>query len=127
MLRMVLPDGTIIHKIGITNRSRSTDRMMEILKSWFNYFRFVPYTEMKMDLECQDPAGMEKYIHKILKKRQFIPNHKVTGHTEMFTDLNEVRVINFLKSYNNSMYTTPPELTEDECNIMVQLLCPLTK
>ncbi len=124
VIKMVLPDDCIVYKIGMTHTDRSVDRMMELLKSWFSYFRFVPYAELRLDMECQDPNGIEKYIHKILEEKRFIPKFKVSGYTEMFTDLNEVRVIGFIKAYNNSPYVNTPELNEEECKIVCRLISP---
>ena len=122
VIKMVLPGNTVVHKIGMCHSDRAVDRMMEILKSWFTSFRFIPYTELRMDLECQDAPGVEKYIHKVLHKNQFIPTHKVSGHTEMFTGLDELRVIHFIKAYNNSVYRQSPELTDKECEVICQLI-----
>lgn len=122
VIKMILPDDTVVHKIGMTNSNRATDRMMEILRSWFTKFRFVPYSELRLDMECQDPKKLEQYIHWLLADNQFDPNHKVDGGTEMFTDLNELRVICFLKAYNRSMYVNPPKLTEKERRVINQLL-----
>ena len=97
---------------------------MEILRSWFNKFRFVPYTELRLDMECHSPEKLEKFIHRILWRRQFFPSEKVSGGNEMFTDLDELRVITFLRSYNNSMYVEPPELSEKECDMICELLAP---
>lgn len=122
VIKMILPDETVVHKIGMCNSNRSTDRMMEILRSWFNKFRFVPYSELRLDMECHNPKLLEAYIHSILKNNQFIPSHKVSGGTEMFTDINEVRLIQFLKAYNNSMFVHPPKLLENEVQAINQLL-----
>ena len=126
VLRIVLPDETIVHKIGITRSDRSTDRMMEILRSWFTKFRFVPFTEMRLDMKCQNAQMLETYIHKILKSQAFIPNEKVSGGTEMFTDLDENRVITFLRAYEKSPYVTPPSLNEKECEVICRLLSKQT-
>lgn len=122
VIKMVLPDDTVVHKIGMTNSNRSTDRMLEILRSWFMHFRFVPYTELRLDLQCQDPGKLEKHIHKILESKRFTPNYKVEGGTEMFVELNEVRVIHYLKAHTKSMYVNPPELDAAGRKAICQLL-----
>lgn len=122
VIKISLPDGTVVHKIGMTNTPRSSDRMMEILRSWFMAYRFVPYTELRLDMECHDAYKLEQYIHRILSKNQFIPDLKVDGGTEMFTDINELRVIRFLKAYGNSAFVDPPELSDKEYNVINQLL-----
>jgi len=85
-------------------------------------YRFVPYTELRLDMECRDAYKLEQYIHKILSKNQFIPDMKVDGGTEMFSDINELRVIQFLKAYGNSSFVDPPKLDEKEFDIINQLL-----
>ncbi len=122
VIKMVLPGNYVVHKIGITNSNRATDRMMEILRSWFTKFRFVPYSELRLDMECHNPEYLEQYIHRILRVNQFIPSEKVSGGTEMFVDLDENRVITFLKAYNNSSYIEPPDLTNEQYKIIGKLL-----
>ena len=122
VMRMVLPDDTVVHKIGICNSNRATDRMMEILRSWFSYFRFVPYTELKLDMKCHNPKALESYIHKILRDVTFEPNHKVEGETEMFIEVNEPRLLWFLRSYDKSMYNNPPEITSNQINLLREWL-----
>lgn len=122
MIRMILPDGTVVHKIGMVNTYRATDRMMEILRSWFTAFRFVPYSELKLDMECGQALELEKYIHWLLKNNRFEPSKKVSGGTEMFTEIDEIRVIHFLKNYENSIFRTPPKMTEKERAVINQLL-----
>lgn len=122
VIRMVLPGGTIVHKIGMTKSNRSADRMLEILRSWFMSFRFVPYTELRLDMQCNNPAALEKHIHDILAPNQYLPDHKVDGGTEMFVELNEARVIHYLKAHVASMYVDPPKLTNSQHNIICRLL-----
>lgn len=122
VIRMSLPGDTIIYKIGMTHSARSTDRMMEILRSWFQAYRFVPYAELRLDMACKDAGKLEKYIHTLLKDNQFIPDIKVDGGTEMFIEINELRVIQFLRAYNASNYTSPPELGESGRQVINRLL-----
>lgn len=122
VIKLTLPDNTVVHKIGMCHSDRSTDRMMELLKSWFTYFRFIPYTELKLDMQCQNAIGVEKYIHKILSPVRFTPTFKVEGRTEMFTEIAENRLIWFIKGIINSSYTNPPELTPKQCKILCNLL-----
>lgn len=110
VIRLNLPDGTTVHKIGMCYSPRSTDRMMEVLRSWFIKYRFVPYAELKLDMACQQASSLESYIHKILEPNAFIPNEKVDGGTEMFIDVNEERLLWFLRCYENSKYSVPPKV-----------------
>ncbi len=98
MLRMTLDNKEVIHKIGMCYTPRSTDRMMEILRSWFVHYRYVPETLMRVDRETDTPYELEKYIHGQLNEFKWVPDLKVDGREEMFTGLDEDEVIDFVKS-----------------------------
>lgn len=98
--------------------------MLEILRSWFTKYRFVPYTELKLDLSCDMPDELEKHIHKVLKSKRFVPNEKVDGGTEMFTDIDEFRVINYLRQFNTDNFLNPTTLSESDYQKICQLISP---
>ncbi len=104
VIRMELPDGLVVHKIGMTNSDRAVDRMMEIVRSWFMRFRFIPYCELKLDMNTNYPKELERHIHKILKHKQFIPHMKVDGGTEMFHGLDEFRVLHYIRTFNEDLF-----------------------
>jgi len=124
VIKMILPGNVVIHKIGMCNSSRSTDRMMEILRSWFTKFRFVPYTELKLDMETGYPKEIEEHMHKCLEHKQFIPNEKVSGGTEMFTDIDEFRIIQYLKQCNDNLFAEPLNLSKKDYKNLGQFLSP---
>jgi len=114
VIKLVLPGDTEIFKIGMCRSSRSLDRMMEILRSWFTNYRFVPYTELRLDMKFGRPLELEQHIHKILAHKQFIPHKKVDGGTEMFTEINESRVIQYLKQCTDEEFDKPLELSKED-------------
>lgn len=120
---MNLPDGVVVHKIGMCKSNRSTDRMMEILRSWFTKFRFVPYTELRLDMETNYPVELEAHIHRVLDHKQFIPHMKVEGRTEMFTDIDEFRVLHYIRTFNEDLVPYL-DLTEENYRILGQLISP---
>ena len=122
VIKMIMPDDTVVHKIGMCHSSRATDRMMEILRSWFNSFRFVPYTELRLDMECNNPLAIEQYIHGILYSVGFTPNFKVQGSTEMFTDIDEARLLWFIKAVGKGKNTEMPKLTKEQNLTICKLL-----
>lgn len=75
-------------------------------------------------MECPNPARLEKHIHKILSKNQFIPNEKVEGGTEMFIDVNEFRLIQYLKMFNQNNLDEPLDLTDEDYDNLNRLLVP---
>ena len=122
VIKMVLPDGLIVHKVGMTKSDRATDRMMEILRSWFVKYRFSPYSELRLDMECNYPAELEKHIHQVLGHSRFEPSHKVDGGTEMFVDIDEVRLIHYLRNFNSNLLEEFLELSDSDCKAVGQLL-----
>ena len=125
VIRMVLPGDVVIWKIGMCNSNRATDRMMEILRSWFNKYRFVPYTELKLDMETSHPKEIEQHIHGILAHKKFDPDHKVSGGTEMFIDIDQFRVIQYLRHCGQNdimMFAEPLELSEEDYKNLGQLV-----
>jgi hypothetical protein len=125
VIKMFLPDETIVYKIGMTKTTdRVTDRMMEILKSWFTRYRFVPYCELKLNKETSVPKELESHIHKILKVKRFIPTEKVDGGTEMFINIDEFRVLHYLRTFNDELLRKPLNLTDEDYTHLCQLISP---
>ncbi len=124
VIKMVLPGDCVVHKIGMTKSNRATDRMMEILKSWFSRYRFVPYSELRLDMECGCPAELEKHIHKILAERQFIPDEQVSGGTEMFTDIDEFRLLRYIRNFNEELFKNDLKLQDRDYQVLCQLIAP---
>lgn len=122
VIKMILPDSTVVHKIGMCHSARVTDRMMEILKSWFTYYRFVPYSELRLAVQCNCPGDLEKHMHRILESKRFIPDEKVSGGTEMFTDINEVRIIHYMRNFDESSVDSLNALSDADCNHLCELL-----
>lgn len=114
VIRMELPDGFTIHKIGMTHKDRAVDRMMEILRSWFNRFRFVPYSELRIDHKCHCPAELEKHLHKMLEHRRFIPHMKVDGGSEMFIGIDEQRVLQYIRSFDENIVPHLDKLSDQD-------------
>ena len=123
VLRLTLPDGKIIHKVGMTNSNRSVDRMMELLRSWFTRFRYIPHTVLKLDMECGRPKELEAHIHKVLSHKQFIPHMKVEGRTEMFTGIDEQRLLQYIRVFDENHFPNL-ELTEENYKHLGELVAP---
>lgn len=124
VIKMVLPDSVVVHKIGLCHSSRSVDRMMEILRSWFTNFRFVPYSELRLDMETNYPKQIEEHIHKVLAHKKFMPHKEVSGWTEMFTDIDEFRVIQYLRHCGTSMTDAPLGLSSYDYKNLGKFLSP---
>lgn len=123
VIRMELPDGLIVHKIGIVHTDRTLDRMMEILRSWFSRFRFVPYSELRLDMATSYPKELEAHLHNMLQHKRFIPHMKVNGGTEMFCDVDEFRLLHYIRTFNEDL-APKLNLTGPEYEILGQWLSP---
>jgi hypothetical protein len=77
--------------------------MMEILRSWFVAYRYVPYCELRLDFKTGVPLLLEQHMHNILQDFKYTPNKKVQGRQEMFTGLDEEEVIDYVKTFDYSV------------------------
>jgi hypothetical protein len=100
ILRITLKCGTVVHKVGMTNSDRSTDRMFEILRSFFNTYRYSPKCELRKDKKVLVPLLVEKHFHEILDEWSYRFDKNFDGHTEFFHDLNESAVIEYLDNFD---------------------------
>jgi hypothetical protein len=73
-------------------------------------------------MECNYPGDLEKHIHRILKSKRFEPDEKVEGGTEMFTEINEVRVIHYLRNFDEASVDSLTSLTDTDCSNICKLL-----
>lgn len=117
ILEITLEDGDKIYKIGMTHSDRSTDRMMEIMRSWFMAFRYVPHTRCKMDFETGVPLLLEKHIHELLAEWKWVPEKKVDGAQEMFKDIYVQKVIDYIKNFDYSVLLSDSLSSEDSLYI----------
>ena len=123
VIKMELPDGIVVHKIGMCNSDRTIDRMLELLRAWFMRYRYVPYTEQRLDMMTNYPKELEAHIHKILAHKRFIPHMKVEGGTEMFTGIDEMRVLHYLRTFNEDL-VPKLNMSDDDYTNFGQLISP---
>lgn len=100
VLELTLDNNEVIHKIGMCHAPRSADRMMEILRSWFMQYRYVPHTRCRLDYETGVPLLLEKHLHTLLKEWKWVPDKKVDGGQEMFRDIDVEEVISYVKEFD---------------------------
>ena len=122
VLRITTVDGTVIHKVGMCNSSRATDRMLEILRSWFNTYRYVPHTVIKLDMGTVAAYKLEQYIHSILKPFRYNPVDKTDGSSEMFVNVDECRLLWFVRCCINSKFSVSDVVDEDTACKLEKLL-----
>ena len=108
VLRIDTLDNEIIYKVGMCNTDRVTDRMMEILRSWFCSYRYVPTTKLLLNINCVGVKNVEAYLHSVLQSNRYAPKYKTDGCTEMFVNLDETRLLWFVKAVTSSYSPCPP-------------------
>jgi hypothetical protein len=125
VLQITLDDGELVHKVGMCHSPRSTDRMMEILRSWFTQYRYVPLTRLRLDFETGVPLLVEKHMHDVLSDWQWVPDKKVDGGQEMFKGLDEVEVIRYIKEFDYSVLLKGKvEMDSDDYKYICQKTSP---
>ena len=100
VLKFILDDGTVLHKVGMCNSDRSTDRMMEILRDFFIKYRYVPRCEMRRDKKTIVPLLLEKHMHSLLDEWSYRFDEKFNGSTEFFSDIDESALLDYLDNFD---------------------------
>lgn len=104
VFRIALLDGTILHKVGMCSSARSIDRMMEVLRSFFIAYRYVPMCTLRKDKKTKIPLLLEKHMHEVLDEFSYKFDKKFDGSTEFFKDLDEDVLLDYLKDFDDYQY-----------------------
>ena len=100
VFRFTLSCGKVVHKVGMTHSDRATDRMFEVLRSFFNVFRYVPKCELRKDKKVLIPLLVEKHLHKLLNDWSYRPDLPFDGSTEFFEDIDESILLTYLTNFS---------------------------
>lgn len=101
IIEFVTAEKETVYKIGMTYSPRSVDRMMEILRSWFMQYRYVPEAKLRLDFATGVPLLFEQHIHEMLKDHKWIPDKKVDGGQEMFKNICVDTVKDYVKNIDH--------------------------
>jgi len=124
VFRFVLECGTIVHKVGLCHSNRATDRMMEVLLSFYNAYRYVPMCRLRRDRGYQVPHLVEKHLHELLAELKYKFDKKFSGHTEFFKDVDEELLLDYIDSFKET------DLLKDADSMKVkdyETICKTTK
>ena len=100
ILEVVLDNGEVLHKVGMCHSARSTDRMMEILRAFFNVYRYVPQCRLRRDRKFNVPLAVEKHMHGMLDEWAFEFDKSFAGSTEFFHSIDEEVLLDYFDSFN---------------------------
>ena len=85
ILYIRLEDGTEVQKIGVTQRPKIQERVVEILASFFMSFRYFPYCYPKRFKTTSDVYKKEAMMHTYYKEYSHEFEKRFGGSTEFFT------------------------------------------
>jgi len=114
VLRFEMRDGTILHKIGMCNSDRSVSRMMEILQSFFQQYRYIPSVTMRKNKKFLVPLLVEQHIHEVLDEFNFRFDKKFDGSTEFFGGLNEQVVLSYIDNIDYNIFLDSDKIKDSE-------------
>ena len=100
VLKFELDNGDVIHKVGMCNSNRTLDRMMEITRSFFLTYRYIPRITMRKDKKVVAPLLVEQHMHEILDEHSYTFEKKFDGSTEFFKDLDESVLLDYLDDFD---------------------------
>jgi len=102
VFELVFEDGTTIYKVGMVNSdsmSRVTDRLMEVLRSFFMQYRFVPSSRIVKAKKFLIPYIVENHLHKLLAELKYKSDKKYDGYDEMFSDVDIDELTSYMDSF----------------------------
>lgn len=99
VFRFTLDDGTVLHKVGMTHSDRALDRFMEVLRSFFTTFRYVPNASIRRDKKVVVPLLVEKHIHNLLYEHNHRFDKKFDGYKEFFHNIDEEVLLDYLDNF----------------------------
>ena len=114
IFRITLSCGKIIHKVGMCYSDRATDRMFEVLRSFFQVHRYSPKCELKRDKKVLAPRLVEKHMHSLLDEWKYTPNKPSAGSTEFFHNLDEEVLLDYLDNFTYEALLQTTSLKESD-------------
>ena len=83
VMRFILPEKTV-YKIGMTNHSRPTDRLMEIVRSYYEKYRETPIAKILRYRSCDNVFAVEAALHRYFGDYRSEFDKQFDGCTECF-------------------------------------------
>lgn len=105
IFELELQDGTVVRKVGMVNSDsmgRVTDRLMEVLRSFFMQYRYVPKSRIVKAKKFRIPYYVETYLHRLLDDIRYKFDKKFDGCKEFFVDLDVDEFSSYLDSFQYS-------------------------
>ena len=102
IFELVLEDGTELYKVGMVNSdsmSRVTDRLMEVLRSFFMVYRYVPKSRIVKAKKFLIPYYVETHLHKLLAELKYKSDKKFDGSNELFADVDLDELVSYLDKF----------------------------
>lgn len=120
VMRFTLRCGKVVHKVGMCHSDRATDRMMEVARSFFNTYRYVPQIELRRDKKVVTPLLVEKHLHLVLDDWSYDFEKKFDGSTEFFEDLDESVLLDYLDEWDYTPLLQVNEMNSVDYDLIVE-------
>ena len=83
VFKFILRDGKVIYKVGITC-VQPIDRMLQVLRSFYMAYRYIPEATMKRFRKVDDHFEKETLLHREFKEYQCTFEKHFDGYSELF-------------------------------------------
>ena len=107
-------NGEYVYKVGMCHSDRTTDRFMEVLRAYFNVYRYIPEAKILKFKEFSNPLLVEKHLHKELKEYRYKFTKKFSGSTEFFSDIDISYLLQYIEDFTYTQLLDCTTLSEDE-------------
>ncbi len=75
---------TWVYKIGKSSGKNSVDRMLQIARSFFMKYRYIPLMTLKRDREAPDAFTIETRLHQEFQEFKYYHDKPIDGKEEFF-------------------------------------------
>lgn len=104
----------VLVKIGVTQRSKITDRVTEILVGIFNKYRYFPYIYPKRFKSTDRVFAKEAILHNYFNDRRYKTEHVFGGSTEIFNITLDEAVYAYEKVLKGEELCSSTEATSEQ-------------
>ena len=80
----LLDTNEFIFKVGKSSGKNSVDRMLQVSRSHFMTYRYIPMMTLKRDRPCDNAFEIETKLHQLFKDDKYYFDKKIDGFNEWF-------------------------------------------
>ena len=115
-------EDTVVYKVGMCHSDRTVDRFMEVLRSYFQVYRYVPKASILKFKEFDNPLLVEQHLHKELKEYAYRFPKKFDGSTEFFSEIDIDYLLDYISEFTYDILLDCTTMDEEDYKAVHKVL-----